>query len=275
MKKNYFIKKLYILGICILPLLYACKNDDFVASYPQTTSIPIIIEQFVEASYVYGKGNSNIINDIPDVVAIAVDSTVGFEGGYGGKTGMDTIKILKSDIVFWPDTVDVGGYTISFEKFNKSNFKAVLSSNIVIAGPISDPGPTDLAGTYKRTANGFLIEIKKVFDGVYVIDNPGGAGVPAFPYLLYNHKSSTGGDELRFPNQTDPCGGGLMLVADNAPNGLKSSEYSASYPPKITATSPLTLKWKIFEFPSASASSGHTGAALCQWGLGVRTFEKQ
>jgi hypothetical protein len=56
---------------------------------------------------------------------------------------------------------------------------------------------------------------------------------------------------------------------------LSSSDYSAMHPPVITATSPLTLSWRVYEFPSASSSSAHTGAALCQWGLGVRTFEKQ
>jgi hypothetical protein len=132
-----------------------------------------------------------------------------------------------------------------------------------------------MEGIYKRTANGVLIELKKVFDGVYVIDNPGGAGVAPFPYLFYNYKNSSGGDSIAFPNQPNPCHGGLQLVAPGAPLSLRSSEYSALYPPAITATSPLTVSWKVLEFPSASPSSANPGAALCQWGTGVRTFEKQ
>lgn len=253
----------------------SCSDSDEINSVPQTTSIPFIAEQLIPSSYVYGIGKTNIFNDIPDIVGIAVDSVVGFAGGHGGKTGMDTINVLKSDITGWPDTVAVGGYALSFEKFNKANFKAVMGTNIVIAGPIPDPGPTDLSGTYVRPANGVVITLVKVFDGVYVIDNPGGGAVDPFPYLLYNHKDANGNDQLRFPNQSNPCGGGLQLVGDTAPNGLTSADYSAQYLPKIIATSPITLRWKVFEFPEASPTSAHTGAALCQWGLGVRTFEKQ
>jgi hypothetical protein len=263
------------LAALLLLVVASCKKVEPADSMPQPTSIPYIAVQYISDAYVYGLGQSNIINDVPDVVAIAVDSVVGFEGGYGGKTGSDSIKILKSEILEWPDTTGVGGYSIGFEKFNRANFKAFIGSNIVIAGAIPNPGPTAMEGTYKRTSNGVLIELKKVFDGVYVIDNPGGAGVPPFPYLFYNYKNAAGGDSLAFPNQGNPCKGGLQLVGPDAPVSLASSDYTSTYPPLIIATSPLTFRWKVFEFPAASTSSAHTGAALCQWGLGVRTFEKQ
>lgn len=256
-------------------LTTACEKTIESDSVPQTTSIPYIAEQFIEPAYIYGEGATHIYTDVPDVVAIAVDSVVGFEGGYGGKTGSDSIKILKSEVLGWPDTIAPGGKSFTFEKFNRSGFKAKLSSNIVIAAPNPSPGPTALEGTYKRTSNNFLIEIKKVFDGVYVIDNPGGAGVPPNPYLLHNYRNSAGGDSLAFANQPNPCGGGLQLVGPSAPSSLRSSDYSTNYPPIIAATTPFTLQWRVYEFPSASASSAHTGAALCQWGLGIRTFEKQ
>jgi len=271
--KILLITSLFFTG-CFL-LFVACNKLPESDSVPRLTSIPYIAIQYIDDAYVYGLGNSHAYTDVPDVVAIAVDSVVGFEGGYGGKTGADSVKILKGDILGWPDTTKVGGYSITFEKFNKSNYKATIGSNIVIAGAIPNPGPTAMEGTYKRTSNGVLIELKKVFDGVYVIDNPGGAGVPPFPYLFYNYKNTSGGDSLAFPIQPNPCHGGLQLVDPAAPNALASSEYSAKYPPKITATAPLTLSWKIFEFSSASKSAVHPGAALCQWGLGVRTFEKQ
>lgn len=266
-----FLSYLFGAALCMT----ACDEADEISSVPKPTAIPFVAEVFVDPAYVYGFGATNVYNDIPDVVAIAVDSLVGFPGGYGGKTGSDSVQIKKSDVVFWPDTVDIGGYSISFQKYNNAAYKAVVGTNVVIAGPIANPGPTDLKGNYRRTSNGYIIEIKKVFDGVYVIDNPGGAGVPAFPYLLYNYKNQSGGDSLSFPNQTNPCGGGLQLVGPSAPTNLTSREYTNGYPPAIAATSPFTLQWKIFEFPSSSASSAHTGAALCQWGLAVRTFEKQ
>jgi hypothetical protein len=275
MMKNKYLNIIFLLS-ALLFVATSCDDTEEVKSTPKATSIPFIAESFIEPAYVYGFGQTNIYNDIPDVVAIAVDSVVGFVGGYGGKTGMDSIKVLKSDIISWPDTVAVGGYSLTFQKFNKAEYKATLGTNIVIAGSIPNPGPTDLAGTYKRTSNGFLIEIKKVFPGVYVIDNPGGAGVLPFPYLLYNYDDGSGGDKLVFPIQPDPCPpSGLQLVGPTAPNGLSSADYSTNFPPIIAARTPLTLQWRVYEFPQANPNSTHTGEALCQWGLGIRTFEKQ
>ncbi|HEX5625587.1 MAG TPA: hypothetical protein VFX48_06210 [Saprospiraceae bacterium] len=272
MKNNYI--NLIVFFVACAFVVTSCDEADEVKSIAKPTAIPFIDQVFLEPAYVYGFGQTTIFRDIPDVVAIAIDTVVGFPGGYGGKTGSDSIKILKSDIVSWPDTVGIGGYSLTFQKYNNAAYKAVVGTNIVIAGMIPNPGPTDLVGTYTRTANGVVIELKKVFNGVYVIDNPGGAGVPPFPYLFYNYASSTGGDSLSFPNQVNPCGGGLQLVGPTAPLSLVSKEYTATYPPAITATNPLTFQWRVFEFPSASPNSAHTGAALCQWGTGVRTFVK-
>ena len=274
MKNKILIFSSLLLAGSIL-FVAACKKIEDADSTVTLTSIPFVYQQNINDAYVYGQGATTIYSDIPDVVAIAVDTVVGFEGGYGGKTGMDTIQVKKSDILGWPDTVGLGGKSITFEKFNKANYKVTITSNIVIAGAIPNPGPTAMEGIYKRTANGVLIEIKKVFDGVYVIDNPGGAGVAPFPYLLYNYRSSSGGDSLAFPIQPNPCHGGLQLVGPTAPLSLTSAEYTSTYPPAITATSPLTVSWKVFEFSSARPTSLHPGAALCQWGVGVRTFEKQ
>ena len=272
--KNKILLLSSLLAGCIF-VIAACKKTEDSDSVASPTSIPYIAISYINDAYVYGQGQSSLFSDLPDVIAVAVDSVVGFAGGYGGKTGSDSIKILKSEILGWPDTNSIGGYSIAFEKFNKSNFKARLGANIVIAGAIPNPGPTAMEGTYKRVSNGVLIELKKVFNGVYVIDNPGGAGVPPFPYLFYNYAKSTGGDSLSFPIQTNPCGGGLQLVGSGAPNSLTSSAYTTMFPPEIVTTAPLTLRWRVYEFPSASSSSSHTGAALCQWGLGARTFEKQ
>lgn len=272
MKKNIiFLSTLFVVSCCIM----SCNDSEEIKSVPQTTSIPYVVEQLIPASYVYGVGSSTLYKDLPDVVAIAVDSVVGFTGGHGGKTGSDTIGILKTDIAGWPDTSKVGIYTITFEKFNKIKFKASVSTIVVIAGPIPNPGPTDLTGTYKRTANGILITLSKLFEGVYLIENPGGGAVDPFPYLFYNYKDANGNDELKFPIQNNPCGTGLQLVGATAPNGLTSADYTSKFPPKITATAPLTLTWKVFEFPKVSSTSTHTGGVLCQWGLGVRVFEKQ
>lgn len=257
-------------------LIVACQVEEVNDSTPQLVSQPYVVEQYVEDLYAYGLGNVNIQNDVPDVVAIAVDSVFGFEGGYGGKTGADTVQIKKSDILGgWPTITDLGSYGITFEKFNKGNYRVLLSTTVVVVTN-NNPGPTDLSGTYLRAATGFLQDFKKAADGVFVLTNPGGASsIPSKPYLLFNYKNSSGGDSLSFANQGDVCGsGGIQLVSASAPTGLTSSTYSQAYPPEITSTSPLTLAWRIYEFPSTSASATQRDPA-CAWGTAVRTWVKQ
>lgn len=272
------MKKIFLLYVPILVCmvcLSACKQNDDIDSRAEPIILPFIAEKFMADAYVYGLGQATLDADLPNIVAIAVDTVFGMVGGHGGKTGMDTVNILKSEMKSQPDLTKVGGASITFEKFNKGGYKVSVSSNVVIAGAIADPGPTALEGNYLRAATGYLLEVKKVFDGVYIVGNPGGAAsVPFLPYLLYNHRSSGGGDELRFPIQSDLCHGGLRLVSPTAPTALTAAEYDA-YPPIISSTAPLTLQWRVFEFPSATSSAVHPDGALCNWGLGVRTFVKQ
>ncbi len=257
----------------------SCK-DEAIDSVAKPIILPFIAEKLMADSYVYGLGQETLQADLPNVVAIAVDTVYGMVGGHGGKTGFDSVDILKSGVLALPDLTVIGGSSISFEKYNKGGYKVSTSSNIVIAGPIANPGPTALEGNYARLSattgapTGYILEVKKVFNGVYIIGNPGGAASVAFlPYLLYNYANSSGTDSLAFPIQTDLCGGGLRLVSPAAAGGLTAGEYDA-FPPSLTL-GPNTLKWKVFEFPSANNSAVHPNEALCNWGLGLRIFEKQ
>jgi hypothetical protein len=267
--------KILLVFTAILVVISGCDKDDLTESTVVTTSIPEIGVELAQPSYVFGIGGGDINKSIPDTLAIAVDSVYGFENGFGGKTGKDSIYILKSQIIDgWPDTTAVGAYTLQFEAVNTINYKVPFNINVVVAGPIDNPGPTDISGTYRRTSNNFAITISEIFEGVYLIQNPGGADVALQPYLLYNYKSSSGADSLAFPTQTNPCGGGLKLVAPTAPEGLTSGDYD-SQSPAITSYSPITLSWRVFEFEDTAPSTAHPGEALCQWGLGIRTFVKQ
>ncbi|MEO6760431.1 MAG: hypothetical protein ABIO24_13315 [Saprospiraceae bacterium] len=270
--KNKILLFTSLFAGCLL-FVAACKKSEDLDSVVKQTSVPFLAYSFLDDVYIYGEGNSTLFGDLPNVVGVLVDSVYGFEGGYGGKTGMDSIKVLKSDLEF-SDTISVGGTGFSTYKYNKGGFRASIGSNVVIASANTNPGPTALEGDYLRVANGVVITLDKVSDGIYLLTNPGGAGVAPNPYLLYNYKDVNGQDSLAFAIQKDLCGGGLQLVGPGAPLSLKSSEYSEKYPPKITL-GPITLSWRVLEFPSASKNATNPGAALCNWGTGVRTFVKQ
>lgn len=254
----------------------ACQVDEVNDSVPQTVSQPYLAIQYIEDLYAYGVGNVTLENDVPDVVAVVVDSVYGFDGGYGGKTGQDSVKITKSEVIGgFPTITAPGSYSLNFEKFNRGNYKLTFGSAVVVV--VNDNlGPTDLSGTYLRSATGYLLQIKKAIDGVFVLDNPGGAaGVPNKPYLLFNYDDGNGNDLLSFDIQGDVCGGGgIQLVSPAAPQGETSSTYSAAYPPQITSYSPLTLEWRIYEFPSVNPSATQRAPA-CAWGTAVRTWVKQ
>lgn len=278
--KNKFFLFSSILVACLL-VIAACTKTEDADSVPHQTSRPFVAVNNLDEVYIYLEGQTSIYSDIPDIVAVVVDTVYGFEGGYGGKTGKDSLNILKSDVLGFDDadTVSVGGTGYYFQKYSKGNYRITIPATVIILDPASsnsNPGPTNLEGIYRRTSNGYLLKIREIGPGFYLLGNPGGAAsVTNKPYFLYNSKDINGGDSLSFAIQPDLCDGGLQLVSPTAPNGLSSAEYSASHPPKIAATSPLTLQWKVFEFPTADPSAVHPGAALCTWGLGVRTFEKQ
>ena len=274
MKNIMFILSSLLFG-CVF-FFAACDKTEEIDSVAQRVSVPYIAINYLEDVYIYAQGSTSIYSDIPDIVAVAVDSVYGFVGGYGGKTGMDSIKLLKTDVLGFGDTISLGGSSYAFQKYSKGNYRVKHSAAVVIAGANTNPGPTALEGNYLRAATGYLMEVRKVADGVYLITNPGGAAsVAANPYLLYNYKSSLGLDSLSFAIQTDLCGGGLQLVGPTAALSLTSAEYTAQYPPVLLQGPPLTFQWRVFEFPAVSAASAHTGVALCNWGTGVRTFVKQ
>lgn len=271
-------KILYFASFCVgcILLVQACAKSEDPDSVAKPTSQPFIAINNLDDVYIYGEGNTHIYSDLPDVIGVAVDSVLGFEGGYGGKTGQDSVKILKTELSFG-DTVAVGGSSFSVYKYNKGNFRVSLGSSMVIASANNNPGPTALEGIYKRnTAAGYLLSVSKVANGIYLITNPGGAAsVAAVPYLLYNFKSSVNTDSLSFACQTDGCGGGLQLGAPGCPLGLTSAVYTAEHPPTIATYTPITFKWVVLEFPSTKPSSVNYGVGTCAWGTATRTFEKQ
>jgi len=277
--KNKIFFFSYILAACVF-VVAACTKTEDPDSVVHQTSVPYTAFNYLDDVYIYVVGNTSVYNDIPDVVAVVVDSVYGFDGGYGGKTGKDSLKILKSDVQgLSSDTSKIGGTGYFFQKSSKGNYRITINATVLILDPSSsnpNPGPTNLEGFYLRAATGYILKIKEISPGFYLLGNPGGAAsVSNKPYFLYNTKSITGTDSLSFAIQTDLCDGGIQLTSPNAPDGLTSATYTASWPPAITSYSPLTLSWRIKEFAAADPAEVHPGAALCNWGLGIRTFVKQ
>jgi len=275
------MKNNIIIYLLLSVTIIACKKFDGDGSTSDSkavlTSIPDVSEIYLDDYYAFQVGKNDINTTIPDTVALLVDTLVGFENGFGGKTKKDSFYLRKKDVLAWPDTSKSGAKTLTFNKYNNAGFVASVSVPIVLVSPLPSPGagPTNFAGQYKRTSNGVIIDLIELLPGQYLITNPGGAGVEPFPYVLNNFKNLSGNDSLTFAIQDNPCHGGLQLVAPTAPSGLTSAEYSTAYPPAITSRSPLTISWRIYEFLSSDPSAVHPGAAQCQWGLGIRTFAKQ
>ncbi|MEI6410757.1 MAG: hypothetical protein WCR52_15315 [Bacteroidota bacterium] len=271
-------KILYFASLCVgcILLVQACSKTEDPDSVAKLASVPYIAYSYLDDVYIYGQGNTHLYSDLPDVIGVAVDSILGFEGGYGGKTGKDSIKIHKNELVF-VDTISAGASGFSVYKSNKGSYRVSLGSSVVIAKANTNPGPTALEGIYKRNNTaGYLLTVGKIGTGIYLITNPGGAAsVGPVPYLLYNFKSSVGTDSLSFACQTDGCGGGLQLGAPGCPLGLTSAEYTAQYPPAITSYTPVTFKWVVLEFPSTKPTAVNYGVGTCAWGTSTRTFEKQ
>ena len=113
-------KILYFASFCAgcLLLVQACSKTEDPDSVAKPTSLPFIAYTFLEDVYIYGQGNTHIYTDLPNVIGVAVDSVLGFAGGYGGKTGQDSIKIYKSELSFG-DTVSVGGSGFFVYKYNQ------------------------------------------------------------------------------------------------------------------------------------------------------------
>lgn len=266
------IKYLLLLSIVVW---FGCSKSEPEPSVAYPALLPEEVGNNLGV-YIYAIGSSTLYSDLPDTIGILRDTFYGMVGGFGGYTGNDSVYLLKDEILGFPDTTKVGGYTLAWEKFNNRGYKTVLSANAVIAGPIMNFGPSALEGSWKRVSNGFVIQIKKLFDGVYLMDNPGGANVAPFPYLLYNYKNASGKDSIAFPIQPNECGGGTQLVGPGSAPGSKASTYAVNFPPEISLVPPLTMKWKVYTYTTASANAIAPASGQCTWGnTAVRVFEKQ
>ena len=105
------------------------------------------------------------------------------------------------------NTNEPGIYAINYAATNEDGFTSTRERVIAVLPPTlpAEVLNTDLSGTYERVGNKQIVNITKIADGLYQVDNFGGVAPPSsaiFPaYIL--HVSAT---ELVIPEQPSPSG---------------------------------------------------------------------
>lgn len=78
------------------------------------------------------------------------------------------------------DVTTPGLYVVPIRSSNSNGYKS--STNVMIA--VTDiPSAWNLSGEYKRTSNNALVNLAEIENGLYEVDNVGGA--PTFPVVAY------------------------------------------------------------------------------------------
>lgn len=271
-----FYRYSFVFFCAVLSCTKAPFEDSINIIYPY----PYPAEIYTTTKFIYTPGLVTVWEDLPDTLAKLTDDFVGFQNGWGGTHSRDSIYLTKNDLIgTLPQFNLVGDYILQFSKSNFAGYTYILEIQVTVIGSNLNPGPTDLEGNYKRTSNGHIIPIQKIYDGVYLIENLGGnAAVPAYPYLLYNYKSSTMVDSIVFPIQFNECGGGTQLVGPAATPGYPALFYANALPPiiEINTTAPVVFKWKIYSYETVNLNAIAPTSAICTWGnAATRVFEKQ
>ena len=80
------------------------------------------------------------------------------------------IQPVSSDV----NTAEAGLYVVNYSAANANGFEANAARIVAVTNVT---GTADRSGTYTRTATGVDCIITKIADGLYEVQNPGGAGV--------------------------------------------------------------------------------------------------
>jgi hypothetical protein len=142
------------------------------------------------------------------------------------------------------DTSTPGVYGLTYTAQNPQGYTSSDWRTVVVIG--NDVAANDYSGTYLRAATGVTSSWTKKANGVYVVDNPGGAVVGVgYKVIAVNYTDS----KIKIPRQlaTDPSTGGTGEV----------SSTNETYFPNA---SPIKYTWVFL-------AGGY--------GTGLRTFTKQ
>jgi hypothetical protein len=218
----------YMLAISLCATLFGCaKEEDIISTDTQV-------------------GHSKIVY-FPEIAIKGERLIILKQGGTYTDAGANATLNNQTTTFSTVGSVDVskpGVYDITYEAKNEQGFSATDWRTVVVIGP--DVSSNNFSGTYLRAATGVTCTWKKTADGVYEVDNPGGAasGV-GYKVVVVNYQ----GNKIKMPRQlaVDPSSGSTGAVSST------TETYNA-------AASPVTFSW-IF------LAGGY--------GTGLRTFTKQ
>jgi hypothetical protein len=147
--------KFLLFGILSSLIITSCEKETEHVSKEVKVSFPSIalngdavVKLAVGASYT--EGGAKLTDDISGAVT--------------------DIQPTSSDV----NTAEPGLYVVSYSAANANGFEAAAARIVAVTNVTGTP---DRSGTYLRPATGVNCIITKISDGLYKVQNPGGAGV--------------------------------------------------------------------------------------------------
>jgi hypothetical protein len=208
---------IFLLGV----MLSACKKEPATVSKVVTVTHPTI--NLTGPAYVH----LSVGEAYSDPGATLIDDVTG---------NSSTISATSSDL----DVNTTGMYSITFEAANANGFKTTAVRTILVLNytpPAALDSNFDISGLYQRT-NGIYVNLYKMDNGLYIIDNFAGSTLVFPAYLLTPDTTS-----IDIPAQISLGGFALDVNSETFSN-----------------TPPTTFSYRV---------------DAAGFGTGVRTFIKQ
>lgn len=150
-----FKNKFWLIGIMSLLIITSCEKETEHVSKEVKVSFPSIalngdpvVKLAIGASYT--DAGAKLTDDISGAVS--------------------DIQPASSDV----NTAEPGLYVVSYSAANANGFEANAARIVAVTNVTGTP---DRSGVYTRTATGVDCIVTKIADGLYKVQNPGGAGV--------------------------------------------------------------------------------------------------
>lgn len=202
------MKKILSIAVLFSLFLTSCKKDEIISTDKQVGSSRVIYFPSVQI-----KGEKLIIlSQGQSFTEPGVTATI---------NGQEVQYTTEGSV----QTATPGVYNLTYTAKNDEGYTSSDWRTVVVIG--NDVALNDFSGTYQRP--GFAQSVwKKKANGVYTVDNPGGAGVGVgFKVVVVNYT----GNKIKIPRQ----------IAEDPTDGPKEvASASETYDPLAV---PVTYKW--------------------------------